>query len=93
MLIIRSTNAYGQKGERLVSPDSRFLLLVHYNIDNQRMSIADYDGNTEFNYYMTINQWHKVRDWFEDGRTTTVVGYTYPFEQFSPDDNKPPISG
>jgi hypothetical protein len=83
MLIIKTTNRDGKRAERLINSDSRYLLQVHYCIDNQRMSIADYDGNTEFTYYMTINQWHKVREWFENGYSTTVVAYTYPMDEVS----------
>jgi hypothetical protein len=56
MLIIKTTNRDGKRAERLINSDSRYLLQAHYHIDNQCMSIADYDGNTEFIYYMTINQ-------------------------------------
>ncbi len=83
MLIIKTTSRAGNRSERLINSDSRYLLKAYYHIDNQCMTISDYNGTTKFTHHMTINQWHKVRDWFENGYSTTITTYSYPMDEVS----------
>jgi hypothetical protein len=89
MLIIKTTDRDGTRCERLISSESKYLLTVVYNVDRQFVTIVDYDDNTRLTYYMTINQWHKVRDWFELGHHTTIAAYTYPMDQVTIAQAKP----